>query len=44
LLVHCCEGEGNDVGVEDVVEGCDAVELGCNGQFLYKAVVLLWRV
>jgi len=28
LLVHCCEGKGNDVGVEDVVEGCDAVELG----------------
>ena len=28
LLVHCCEGEGDDVGVEDVVEGSDAVELG----------------
>ena len=27
LLVHCCEGEGNDVGVEDVVERSDAVEL-----------------
>ena len=28
LLVHRCEGEGDDVGVEDVVEGSDAVELG----------------
>jgi hypothetical protein len=27
LLVHCCQWEGDDVGVEDVVEGGDAVEL-----------------
>ena len=41
LLVHCCEGEGDDVGVKDVVKGCDAVELGWNGQSLCRVAVAL---
>lgn len=38
LLVHCCERKGNDVGVEDVVERRDAVELYGYGQFTYRVV------
>lgn len=42
LLVHGCEGEGDDVGVEDVVERSDAVELRGNSQFTYIVTFRTW--
>ena len=38
-MVHCCEGKGDDVGVEDIVQRSDAVELCENGQLLCRVAL-----